>query len=143
NPQPRLFPPRSSEIVSIIDSGHDPRATRTTIAAVSPNRQTALGGGLRKTGQITRMKANAGADGWITPSELNPIPPGAIITLRAEFSPPQGLSAKDFMLEWGIISLTALYDGEEYKATFGEPEMSKIFEGFGINPLGPHVSRKR
>ncbi|MGJ0559682.1 MAG: hypothetical protein ACR651_11065, partial [Methylocystis sp.] len=46
NPQPRLFPPRSSEIVSIIDSGHDPRATRTTIAAVSPNRQTALGGGL-------------------------------------------------------------------------------------------------
>ncbi|MGJ0532782.1 MAG: hypothetical protein ACR65W_05875, partial [Methylocystis sp.] len=47
NPQPRLFPPRSSEIVSIIDSGHDPRATRTTIAAVSPNRQTALGGGLR------------------------------------------------------------------------------------------------
>ncbi|MGJ0531886.1 hypothetical protein, partial [Methylocystis sp.] len=48
NPQPRLFPPRSSEIVSIIDSGHDPRATRTTIAAVSPNRQTALGGGLPK-----------------------------------------------------------------------------------------------
>ncbi|MGJ0532777.1 hypothetical protein, partial [Methylocystis sp.] len=53
NPQPRLFPPRSSEIVSIIDSGHDPRATRTTIAAVSPNRQTALGGGLQKANADT------------------------------------------------------------------------------------------
>lgn len=96
-----------------------------------------------KTGQVTRMKANAGADGWITPSELNPIPPGAIVTVAAEFSPPQGLSARDFMLEWGIITLTALYDEQEYKRTFGEPETSKIFEGFGINPLGPHVSRRR
>lgn len=95
-----------------------------------------------KTGQVARMKVNAGADGWISPSELNVIPPGAIITLRVEFAPPQGLPAKEFMLEWGIITFTALYDDREYKKTFEEPETSKIFEAFGVKPLGPHVSKK-
>jgi hypothetical protein len=95
-----------------------------------------------KTGQIIKMGVDAGTDGWVAPSELNPIPPNTIVTLRAEFEPPHGLSAKDFMLRWGIITINAAYDEGEYERTFTEADVGKIFEGFGLNPLGPNVSKR-
>lgn len=95
-----------------------------------------------KTGHTVKMQVDAGEEGWIPIGKLNPIPPNAIITLVVQFEPRDGLPARDFMLDWGILTFTAQYENRQHVRTFDENELAKIFEGFGINPLGPRVSKK-
>jgi hypothetical protein len=95
------------------------------------------------TGAKRSMMIDVGPDGWIIPSEANPVPPNAGITLRAEFNPPEGLSAREFMHQWGSIYFVVQCEGSEYRDTFTREEIAAIFAVFAEHPDGPRPTKKQ
>jgi hypothetical protein len=96
-----------------------------------------------ETGDKIIMKVGAAGAGWIFPSETNPIPPGGIVTLRAEFNAPIGLAASDFFNKWKVMHLTTKYDGAAHRKRIDEKMVSALFAAFRPNPIGPRMTKRQ
>jgi|GEM_PF-4176316 len=70
--------------------------------------------------------------------DIELIPPGARLELRAEFNPPQGLAPKDFLERWSRFSLSVETDKQEYRTDFVETDLMAFFSG----QVGPRVRKK-
>jgi TIR domain len=80
-------------------------------------------------------------DGFLDPSETTPIPPDGSVTLRAEFKPPAGLPAREFIDGWGKMVLYVTYDGITNQVQIGENTTRALFTNFRPNPIEPTVRR--
>lgn len=57
--------------------------------------------------------------GWVLPDQIGLIPPGADINLRLVFDEIHtGVPEKQFMQNWGIITLVVKSDGKEFRKTW-------------------------
>jgi hypothetical protein len=80
-------------------------------------------------------------EGFLAPSETTPIPPGGSVTLRAEFNPPSGLPAQEFIKVWGKMVLYVTYDGIAQEVSIGEDMTRAMYTSFRPNPIGATVTR--
>jgi len=69
---------------------------------------------------------------------VNLIPSGSPIKLVAEFNPPNGLSAQDFLATWAKFNLVVSDGTSEYRVPFNEGSIQAFFPGM----VGPHVTMK-
>jgi hypothetical protein len=95
-----------------------------------------------ETGARVAMTVGIAGDGWVSPSETNPIPPSGRLILRAEFNPPNGLAAQDFYSIWKEMQLVSKYDGLEHRKIINEAMVSALYANFPLPQLGPRVTRK-
>lgn len=96
-----------------------------------------------KTGDRLSLVVVAGPnDGFLKPSEINPVPPGATVTLRAHFNNPQGFTADEMLARWGPILFYAHYDDEKHQKTFSEAAVAATFAGFRPKQIGPRVTKR-
>lgn len=97
-----------------------------------------------KTGEKLPLVVTAGEnDGFLRPDEINPIPPGATVTLRAEFNNPTGYTADEMLARWGPILFYAQYDGQQRQRIFSEADVAATFANFRPKQIGPRVTKKR
>lgn len=81
-------------------------------------------------------------DGFLRPDQLNPIPPGATVTLRAEFNVPTGYAAPEMLVRWGSILFYAVYDSQKHQTLFGDDVVEATFASFRPKQIGPRVTKK-
>jgi hypothetical protein len=79
--------------------------------------------------------------GLVPPSETTPIPPNVSVTLRAEFNPPIGLPAQEFIKVWGKMVLLVTYDGTAHEVQVSEQMTRSMYAAFRPNPFEPTVTR--
>lgn len=92
------------------------------------------------TGTRRIAKIDAGPDGKILPSEMNPIPPGATVRLWIDLA--NGLHEKELLEKWGTIYLHLEYDDMKYTKLFDENYMANNLGRFPNPARGPHVTKK-
>jgi hypothetical protein len=93
------------------------------------------------TGATKELKVDAGPDGKLTLDETNPVPPTARIALVADFDPP--LTAKEFIDQWGKMSLHVKYDGTDFSMPFDENYLINMFRNIPAAGVGPRVTKKK
>lgn len=82
-------------------------------------------------------------DGFLHPRDINPVPPGATLTARAEFNNPVGLLPKELVDQWGEILFYAVYEGKKHLKTFDRKAVEATFANFRPKPaLGPRVTKR-
>jgi hypothetical protein len=76
-------------------------------------------------------------------ADINPIPPGAFFSLIVELSPPNGITADDFLKVWGPFSFVAAYgNGKTQRIEFSrERAVQLLTQPRDIAPF-PHVTLK-
>jgi hypothetical protein len=90
------------------------------------------------TGERHQMVVDAGVDGKIPISLANPVPPGASITLMAEFTPP--LPIKEIAERWMRMLFRAEYESTIYSRSF---DLEKRLRDYPELKLGPRVTKKQ
>ena len=73
-------------------------------------------------------------------SDINQIPPKALLQLWATFSPP-GISPTDFVTHWGSFRLHAEYAGIKCDKVFSREAVQSIMQ-LQFPEVGPHVTPK-
>jgi len=88
-----------------------------------------------------KIVADAGKDNEeVELNQIEPIPPGARIELKARFNPPNGEAPNDFLATWGKLSLNVVDSkNNTYRLNFDETVMMVFFEG----RIGPRVTKKK
>jgi hypothetical protein len=76
-------------------------------------------------------------------ADINPIPPGAFFSLIVELSPPNGVTADDFLKVWGPFSFVATYsDGKTQRFDFSRDQTVALVTQPNNLPAFPHVTVK-
>jgi hypothetical protein len=69
------------------------------------------------TGARVHLKVQV-TDKDVAIDEINPVPPKAAVGLYMELSPPKGLTAEDFLKQWGPFSFVVTYGGKTQRIDF-------------------------
>jgi hypothetical protein len=80
-------------------------------------------------------------DEFIPVNNLRPLPSGAAIELWAELHPP--LSAGDFLLNWGKVTVTVIYEVGKYTGSFDDRYMYQQVAGLLPGLAGPRPTEDR
>ncbi len=66
-----------------------------------------------------------------------------MITLRAQFNPPNGVPSQDFFNEWKVMHLSVKYDGIIHRILIDEKMVAALFASFRPNPLDLPITPHR
>lgn len=95
------------------------------------------------TGKKLQLVVAAGPnDGFLLPKDINPVPPGATLTARAEFNNPTGLLPNELMDEWGDVLFYAVYEGKKHLKRFDRKTVEATFAGFRPKVIGPRITKR-
>lgn len=96
------------------------------------------------TGEKREMFIEAFGGKNVPVGHVNAIPPGASISLEADFigAAKTGLSESEFRAKWGRIIFVVRYDGKVERRTFDDAVIAAAFSAlYGPSPL-PHITTK-
>jgi hypothetical protein len=98
------------------------------------------------TGSKRPMKVHTGANEFVPIGEIEPIPPGATISLRADFNEiGGGISETDFMKEWATTYFVYQYNGKKpQRITMDEKLFRATFDSSRPKPITePRVTKRK
>lgn len=92
------------------------------------------------TGEKLRLTVGTRDGGWIEAESANLVPPKAVVTLKAEFNPPTGLPAHEFVEKWSSIRF---YENGTLSKVFDEGTVRAMYASFRPYPIGPSVTPRK
>lgn len=95
------------------------------------------------SGEKMNLLASVGTE-KVPLTNINPVPPDAMIELEGTLGATEGLSKDEFLEDWGIITFVVEYEGDRQKINFDQNAVSALVSALAEHEKpGPHVSKRK